>query len=448
MFSSLNSWADKDSSLLPPVLRPLHHLIRIILITLKEYGQNDLSLRSSALTYAILLSLVPMLAMGTAVIKGMGGGDQLRSAAYNYLETLESSRIDLPGTPHDPPSDSSASTPEKESGGMTGHLRTAVDQLFDYVDKTNFAALGTFGILGILLSVLLVLSQIEGAMNHIWRVKNGRPLLRRITDYLALLILLPISINVAFAASAFLQNPKLSGWMDIVLPFGWLQSLILKPIPVIFIGATFYTMYVFFPNTKVKNRNAMLGALLAAICWFGIQNLYISLQVGVAKYNAIYGSFATLPLFLVWIYLGWLFILLGGQIAWVLQHLDTYRLNPVSETAAIRLSCAYDLMQKTQEGFAENSVIDPMALTTLLAPHYRSREIRKTLGILQDKGLLHPSEKDGRLLPGGMPGAEQSQAVMKAILGEAFPDSYGGKEAQSVLKTAEEKHPFPSSPIS
>lgn len=440
MLSSLNGWADKDSSLLPPALRPLHQLIRIILITLKEYGQNDLSLRSSALTYAILLSLVPMLAMGTAVIKGMGGGDQLRSAAYNYLDTLESSKIELPTTSHDTSSNSNANTPEKQSGGITGHLRTAVDQLFDYVDKTNFAALGTFGILGILLSVLLVLSQIEGAMNHIWRVKNGRPLLRRVTDYLALLILLPMSINVAFAASAFLQSPKLSGWMDIVLPFDWLQSLILKLIPVIFIGAAFYTMYVFFPNTKVKKRYALLGALLAAICWFGIQNLYISLQVGVAKYNAIYGSFATLPLFLVWIYLGWLFILLGGQIAWVLQHLGTYRLNPVNETATIRLSCAYDVMRETQEGFSRNSAVKPKDIITFLAPHYPSQEIRKTLKILQDKGLLHPSEKDGRLLPGGMPGAEQSQVVMKAILGDTFPNSSGGKEAESVLNVANEKH--------
>ena len=124
------------------------------------------------------------------------------------------------------------STSEK-SNNLTSHLRSAVDMLFDYVDKTNFATLGTIGVVGILFSVLLMLGHIESAMNAIWKVSASRPILRKIADYLTLMILLPISINIAFAAIAFLKNPVLASKMNQLIPFPWLQSLLLKPVPIL-----------------------------------------------------------------------------------------------------------------------------------------------------------------------------------------------------------------------
>ncbi len=157
-------------------------------------------------------------------------------------------------------------------------------------------------------------------------------------------MLLPISINVAFAAGAFLKSPALALQMDRLIPFEWLQSLLLKPIPIFFISLTFYAMYIFFPNTRVKNLPAVVAALLAALIWFMVQNVYISLQLGVSNYNAIYGSFATLPLFILWMYLGWVFILTGAQLAYAFQNVKTYRLVPFSGSPSLKLGAAFDIM--------------------------------------------------------------------------------------------------------
>ena len=265
--TTLTAWAEMKVSNPSLISTATRQLLRIILITIKEFNNNDLSLRSSALTYTVLLSLVPMLAMSTAVVKGLGGGDQLREAAYSYIDTLEQTA----------PKEQPAHSQER----LTDHLRSAADKLFDYVDRTNFATLGTIGMIGILFSVVLVLSNIESAMNAIWKVQDGRSIVRKIADYLTLVILMPISINVAFAASAFLANPKLASKIDVVIPLAWLQTFLLQLLPVFFIALTLYVIYIFFPNTKVKTLPAVFGSILAAFLWFSVQNVYITLQIGV-----------------------------------------------------------------------------------------------------------------------------------------------------------------------
>lgn len=342
----------------------LRYLLRLLLITLRQFNRNDLSLRSGALTYAILLSMVPMLAMSTAVVKGLGGGDQLRKAAYSYLETLE--KVQKPTELIE------GTSPQAEENlseaNLTDHLRSATDQLFDYVDKTNFATLGTFGVIGILLSVLMVLGNIETAMNSIWQVTASRPILRKIADYLTLLILLPLSINLAFASSAFIKNPKLALKIDLYIPLDWIQALILQALPIFFITISFYVMYIFFPNTKVKTLPALVGATIAACCWLFIQNIYITMQIGVAKYNAIYGSFATVPLFLVWIYLSWIFILAGAQIAYAIQSEKNFNINKQKTSPSIQLSAAFDIMEEVFRAFTNGDNLSQKNLSIHFPP--------------------------------------------------------------------------------
>lgn len=161
--SSLKTWADRPVSDCSLFISVVHYLLRIVLITISEFKNSELSLRSSALTYTILLSLVPMLAMSTAVVKELGGGNELRETAYTYIESLEQSNNFQITDPVD------GFTPwgkqQEAETSLTAHLRSAVDRLFDYVDRTNFATLGTIGVIGILLSVLLMLAHIESAMN-------------------------------------------------------------------------------------------------------------------------------------------------------------------------------------------------------------------------------------------------------------------------------------------
>lgn len=366
-----------------------------------------------------------MLAMSTAVVKGLGGGDQLREAAYTYIESLE----------HAAPEQQTAPSEEK----LTDHLRSAVDKLFDYVDRTNFATLGTIGMIGILLSVILVLSHIESAMNAIWKVQNGRSIVRKIADYLTLLVLMPISINVAFAASAFLANPKLASKVDVIIPFLWLQTLLLQLLPVFFIALTLYVIYIFFPNTKVKTLPAAFGAILAAFLWFSIQNIYISLQVGVAKYNAIYGSFATLPLFLIWMYFGWIFILAGAQVAFAVQNQTTYRLRKIAAKPSQNLAAAFDIITLTYSSFDQKSELTVLNLYPQL-PEYPEAVLEEVLAQLQDAGIIHLSQSNRQLLPSEPMKSFNSQTVVDTILGSDAPDTPGGNQSLQTIKRAGTHH--------
>ena len=416
---TLTTWVEMKVSNPSLISTATRQLLRIILITIKEFNNNDLSLRSSALTYTVLLSLVPMLAMSTAVVKGLGGGDQLREAAYSYIDTLEQS--------------APIEQPEQSQEKLTDHLRSAADKLFDYVDRTNFATLGTIGMIGILFSVILVLSNIESAMNAIWKVQDGRSIVRKIADYLTLLILIPISINVAFAASAFLANPKLASKIDVVIPLVWLQTLLLQLLPVFFIALTLYVIYIFFPNTKVKTLPAVFGSILAAFLWFSVQNVYITLQVGVAKYNAIYGSFATLPLFLIWMYLGWIFILAGAQVAYAVQNMKTYRLTRIPAKPSQNLAAAFDIINLTYSSFEQKKAITVSDICAQL-PEYPEAVLQEVVAQLQDAAVLHLSQSNKQLLPSEPIKSFDNQTVVDIILGTDVPETEGGTQSLQTIK--------------
>ena len=437
LWSSYLDWLDRPAQRQhnPAVL--LRYLQRLLLITVQQFSHNDLSIRSSALTYAILLSMVPMLAMSTAIVKGLGGGDQLREAAYSYLETLE--RMDSSPAEEEvaaPQTDSSSVLSAKKSAAtLTGHLRSAVGQLFDYVDRTNFATLGTFGVVGIFITVLMVLGNIETAMNSIWRVAAGRPILRKISDYLTMLILLPLSINLAFAASAFLNNPQLALKIDYYIPLDWIQALILQAVPVFFITISFFVMYIFFPNTKVKKLPAVIGAIVAAGCWVVIQNVYISMQIGVAKYNAIYGSFATFPLFLVWIYLSWICILAGAQLAYAIQNEKHFSIVNAEISPSVTLSAAFDVMEEVYRFFSKAEQLTQKQLTSTLLS-YPPDIIAGVTATLIKKSIIKSTEEDGQLLPLFPIDRYDRSTVVEAVLGTSTPKTNGGKLSLSIIQAA------------
>ena len=435
--AQLIDWADhprtgdSERSILYKAAR---QLCRIILITTQEFKKNELSLRAAALTFTVMLSLVPLLAMSSAVVKGLGGSDQLREVVYSYVGTLEqqSQGISWEGE---------EAITDEPSSSLTQHLYSAIDNIFGYVEQTNFATLGTFGVAGIFISAILVLGNIEMAMNAIWHVQSGRSVMRKVADYLALLVLMPISINVGIAAGAVLKNEALLSKISIILPFAWLQALILKLIPVLFLTLTLYVIYLFFPNTRVKTLPAMVGALFAGFFWFQVQNIYIGLQVGVAKYNAIYGSFATLPLFLVWLYFGWVFILLGAQLAYAYQHKDSIRLAAVDFPPSLRLAVAFDLLDYVEECFQEQRPATIEGFSERYSMHSQAI-VNETVEKLESQSLLHRTESNGSLMPSVPRKKIEYSTVVEAIVGSVYSESEGGKKSSCVLNAVTDKLSF------
>jgi len=368
---------------------PVRMVLRILLILVHVFFKTHISLRASALTYSIILSLVPMLALSTAILKGLGSDNDLKLAAYQLIDQIEPA-----AEPLSPDEGTSVTTQRAEETSLTTHLRNAVDVIFDYVDRTNFAALGAFGIVGLIVVVLLMLNNIEITMNVIWHASKSRPLGRKIMDYLALLILLPISLNTAFAGVAILQNDKMLGYITTVIPSEWLVRMLFRGLPFLFIVISLTFMYQFFPYARVRTYAAFIGALFASLCWFIVLQLYITLQIGVSQYNAIYGSFATVPLFLIWLHLGWIFLLLGAALAYAVQNRDRY--DPLTGNTATplqRLQLAFDILHVVYENFYREQPTSLSMLTRKLSGEPIAR-LTEITAILRKGGLLFQISED------------------------------------------------------
>lgn len=448
--------------------------LRVFFIMLHEFSAAAISLRASALTYSIVLSLVPLLAMSTAILKGLGGGDQLRVAANRLIDQLEpESRLPLviaptigpqaqpapddqaagqapPEVAAVPPALLPAGPAEQASQGaraITMDLRRAVDTIFNYVDRTNFAAIGAFGIVGLLLTVILVMSTIEDAMNAIWHTDQGRSLLRKVMDYLALLLLLPVSINVAIAGEAILASPKMMAQIQTVIPSLWAVNTLLKLLPFFFVLFSLTVMYMFFPSVRVKTGPALTGALFAGIFWFLGQKLYLVLQIGLARSNAIYGSFATVPLFLIWVQLGWTFILLGAILAYAVQHRNLYRLPGETVSPKHQLQLAFDVLQVVYTNFALKKRTTTARLTSALKGE-QPGDILATADSLVRGGLLLRTDAHRPVyLPTAPAEALAAGDVVRQVLGSEPIATPGGQLAGTAIRAAAEAIPRAAFPI-
>ena len=431
--------------------RLLRGILRIIFIVARESQDDRITLRASALTFTVVLSLVPMLALGTAVLKGLGAGNQMRQAAYSFIEQFEpeapetsitpdtSSRLNDQAAESVPPAydqtEKELQTEEFKRIGVTSHLRLAVDKIFDYVDRTDFTTLGTFGIIGMVLAALSVLGSIEQSMNAVWQTTTGRALGRKIIDYMALMILLPLSINLALAATATLQSPALQAQIQNILPVIWLERFLFKALPVGMLVITFSLLYQFLPNTRVGFLPALAGGLFGGLTWFWVQIFYVKLQIGVARYNAIYGSFATLPLFLLWIYVAWVVFLLGAEVAFAVQARRQYQWRTFALTPAARLAMAFDIMEAALEDYKARKVTDRKSLAQLL--NQTEKTVLYIINDLVNGGLLRRIE--GKLegyVPSGPLTELKPSEIMDIIFGKDLPAVKGCDLAGQALESA------------
>ncbi len=465
-------WSTPTSSQ-PIWKRKLQAFFRIIIIICREFFHDQILLRSSALTFTVVLSLVPTLAFGTAVLKGLGAGDQLRQAAYRYIDQLEvmswlltpqpemedvhekltkeakkSAQKPIEQTkkeniqePLPPPGESrlpAQQLPEETKSpqsDFTGHLRKAVDQLFDYVDRIDFATLGTFGIFFLLLSVLFVLDSIEQSMNVIWQAKSHRPISRKIMDYLGMMILVPIAIIVAFAIDAALRNPAWVPPLIGSLPVAGIGRFLLSLIPAFSVVATFAILYKILPNAKVRLVPVIFGGLFGGVIWLLVQKLYVSLQIGVARYNAIYGSFATVPLFLLWIYLGWVVFLAGAEMSFAVQSWRHYRITDEKPSPIARLALAFNIIEATLDDFRNRRLTDLDNLSQRLSQ--TDTTIRGVLDDLVEAEIIR--EADGKK-EGYVPGAPAEKIspveIVDLIFGTDVPPLRRSSLAIEALQAA------------
>jgi len=216
---------------------------------------------------------------------------------------------------------------------LHGHEEIA-QKIIDFsrtlLENTKGGVIAGVGVAVVFWTVIKVLSQIERSFNDVWGIREARTIGRKFTDYVSMMLICPLLIVISSSATVFVAGKvgQLMESVSFLRFFGPVVLIVLKVLPYGIGWALFTFVYVFMPNTKVNLRSAIVAGVVAGTLYQLVQWGYVSLQIGVAKYNAIYGSFAAAPLFLVWLQLSWLVVLFGAELSFAHQNVETYEFEP------------------------------------------------------------------------------------------------------------------------
>lgn len=268
--------------------------IKVLVITVKTFSQQKLGPRAIALSYLSMMAVVPFLALVFGITGGLGLDEKLKEFMYaNFsgpsIDTVMESANNIVAT--------------AESGWM-GFLSAL---LFIWI-------------------IFRLMMNVESAFNNVWKVDQNRSLVRRITFYIAILLIAPLVVFVMFAGTFVYSNALEYVGLNLE-EFSILKKLISWALFTAVAAFTFSAMYKFIPNYKVNYSTALRAAFFAAIAFGAVQFFYLETQMLVTRMNGIYGTFAAVPLFMIWLNLSWNIILIGAEVSYAFQHVDNYNIE-------------------------------------------------------------------------------------------------------------------------
>ena len=393
--------------------------VRMGIMVVRGFLDDRCMLRASALTYTTMLAIVPILAVAFSVLKGLGVQNELREQLIdNFTKVVQvSEAADGEAAP-----EGGGDTSEADKR-LAGGAANIVDQFIGSVENVSAARLGTIGAVLLVFSVVSVLGNIEKSLNAIWGVKKPRTLLRRFSDYLSAVIAGPLFLTLASAINASLQSNTI---VTKVLKYDIAKLALGHLAPFVLLWVAFTLLYMFMPNTRVRFGSALAGGVIAGTLWQVVQWAYIEFQVGVSKYNAIYGGFAQLPMFLVWLYISWAIALLGAEIAFARQNLSTYSLERRALNASVqfREALALRIAATAARAFAHGDkpwTAERMSIEWGMP----IRLINDVVYQLEAKGILCQSTGDPvAYMPGRALETIRAADVIKAlwVYGDSAPD--------------------------
>lgn len=331
--------------------------LKIINLSVHSFLDRDLQMRSYALTYNTVLAVVPALAMLFAIARGFGFQNLMQSELFRYFPAQQKA------------------------------LETALDYVENYLAQTSQGIFIGIGLVFLLWTLISLMSNVEDTFNHVWRITNTRSLQRKFTDYTALFLLLPVLMVCSAGISIFMSDAVQHVFEG--NPLSPMMHRLLGFMPTVISWMVFTAAYWMIPNTKVKFKYALFAGVLAGTLFQVVQWLFVTGQVYVSKYNAIYGSFAFLPLMLVWMQLSWLITLSGVVLTYACQNFDTFayrdKAKDISQTysnqmAIAVLALATKKFKQRQQPLTSQELIDDYGIPGVLA--------EKILTRLQDAGLL------------------------------------------------------------
>jgi membrane protein len=278
--------------------------LRIIILSIRGFDEDKCIIRASSLTFYTLLSIVPVAAMLFGVAKGFGFEKKLKKELFERFPMEAQQEV----------------------------LAKVIEFAESMLEATKGGLIAGIGLVVLFWSVIKVLSHIEVSLNDIWEIKENRSWGRKFSDYLAIMILSPLLILISSSATVFITS-RITQLTNQIKLLGMISPLIFlsfKLIPYVLIWILFSIIYILMPNTKVNLKSGIVAGIVAGTIFQIFQWLYISFQVSTARYNAIYGSFAALPLFLMWVQISWWVVLFGAELSFASQNVETYEYEPDS----------------------------------------------------------------------------------------------------------------------
>jgi len=363
--------------------------LRTVLLAIRGFDEDKCQLRASSLTFYSLLSIVPVVAMAFGIAKGFGFERYLEEQLFEKLP------------------------------GQEKILLQILEFSRRLLDNTKEGVILGVGIAILIWTVIKLLSHIESAFNDIWEIQKSRTAARKFTDYLSIMLISPFFVVISSSVTIFIttQIMHITERISLLGAFSPLILLALKLLPYCLIGVFFTIVYILMPNTKVSIRSGLIGGLIAGTTYVLLQWGYINFQVGIAKYNAIYGSFAALPLFLIWMQLSWLIVLFGAEISFAIQNVDTYEfehdclgISPGFKKL-LSLQVSHQIIMAFSEG--KNPLTAPQISNNLGIP---IRLLHQILYELVDSRIISDTSNDESEDPAYLPARDINQLTVRYVI--------------------------------
>lgn len=366
LLARIEAWLfEPPDSLIGKPLWLVCRILRYPYALARDIAQGDLTLRAMSLVYTTLLSVVPLIALSFSVLKGLGFHRELEPVLYTLLEPLGEKAFDL----------------------------TA--QIMQFVDNVRGGVLGSIGLIFLLYTVISMVQKVEEAFNFVWRVDQPRSFARRFSEYLSVMIVGPTVVVGALGLLATVQSSTIVRKIAAIEPFGTMLVVGGKLVPYVLIMAVFSFLYAFIPNTRVSVRAALVGGAIAGLAWTASGVVLTSFFAAGGGTMVIYAGFAFVIVALIWLYVSWLVLLLGAQLAFYVQNPQYLRpgrgeiqLNP-SLRERVALSIMYLIVsayRESQRRWTINSLADHLRLP--------GAAVGPIVTALERKGLLAITDED------------------------------------------------------
>jgi membrane protein len=358
-----------------PPWGPVLRVLRFPAAITRDWLVGEINVRAMSLAYTTLLSLVPLMVFSFSILKALGARGDLRYLLHQFFRPMGSASNEL------------------------------TESVLQFVTNMRADVLGTLGLAFLVYTVITTIQKVEASFNFVWRVERPRSFTRRFIEYLSVMVIGPILLAVSIGLMGSASHSPLAQWLNATAPLAWITGLAGQLVPYFLVTVVFTFMYSFIPNTRVQFRAALIGGVTAGIIWALVGQVFTSVILYSSHMMAVYTGFAYVLTTLIWVYLSWLILLIGAQLAFYVQCPQYLRhgQEPVDLTGSARESAGLSVMVLIARDYSSGKrywtgnrlAVELDIPSTALAP---------VLSCLERGGLIVATEKEqfvpGRALDG------------------------------------------------